>query len=437
MILVFTAAPTNRIHYSVDLIFSQMLGVQCRITSSSEDFGNFPGPKIIYGDKSVPGAVFIRAYGFLAQTGISVFTPEVAARAGFPMLFPIDDASAALPFDIFSAVFYLLSRYEEYLPFESDRYGRFPATESLAYKSGFLEIPVVNHWVKMLSDVLMANFPGMKINKPAYQFVPTIDVDHAWCYLGRPLKRTSGGFARSFFNGRFSEITDRVRVLTGLMRDPYDNYGFIEDVHRDHPGKLKYFILNADYGGNDNNVTVTSGKFRRLLREIDQDRRVGIHPSLSSGRDPDKLTSEIIGLADILGRKIEISRQHFLKLSFPDTYRSLEHFGVMHDYSMGYASHPGFRAGIAVPFRFFDLPQDRITPLVIHPVTIMDVTFRDQLRLNPVDSLGKMAELIGKVREADGELVTIWHNESLGDYGRWKGWREVYKEIVKLASEVS
>ena len=89
---------------------------------------------------------------------------------------------------------------------------------------------------------------------------------------------------------------------------------------------------------------------------------------------------------------------------------------------------------MALPFPFFDLPANKPTSLIIHPVTLMDVTLKDYLRLNAVESLELIASLIQKVRNVDGELITIWHNESLGDHGRWHGWGNVYKEMVKLAS---
>jgi hypothetical protein len=101
---------------------------------------------------------------------------------------------------------------------------------------------------------------------------------------------------------------------------------------------------------------------------------------------------------------------------------------------MGYASQPGFRAGIAMPFLFFDLVKDETTTLTIHPVTLMDVTMKDYLRLNPVESLEKIKKMIRIIQQVNGEFVSLWHNESLGNTGRWEGWRPVYEEMVKMAS---
>ena len=101
---------------------------------------------------------------------------------------------------------------------------------------------------------------------------------------------------------------------------------------------------------------------------------------------------------------------------------------------MGYPSHPGFRAGITIPFRFFDLASNETTPLVVHPVSVMDVTLRDYLRLSTEESLDTIIGVIKTIRSVNGDCVSLWHNESLGETGRWKGWRRVYEEMVKAAS---
>ena len=62
-------------------------------------------------------------------------------------IFFISNNNSDLPFDPFAASFYLISRYEEYLPCVKDQHDRYPATNSLAYQEGFLQQPVVDKWV--------------------------------------------------------------------------------------------------------------------------------------------------------------------------------------------------------------------------------------------------------------------------------------------------
>jgi hypothetical protein len=243
-----------------------------------------------------------------------------------------------------------------------------------------------------------------------------------------------GGLGRSLVKLDFRNAGRRMATLLNLYRDPYDTYQFIEEVHKGNNSLPLFFILMADTGGNDNNVTVTSDKFSGLIRSLDKNHRVGIHPSLASNRSVQKLRQEIDLLQKTLGRDVTHSRQHFLSIRFPETFRMLVSAGIRHDYSMGFPDQPGFRAGIATPFPFFDLKENKATDLILHPVTFMDVTYRDHLRLTPAEALKSMDELIGRVRESNGDLITIWHNESLGDDPRWHGWQDVYPSMLQMAS---
>jgi hypothetical protein len=222
--------------------------------------------------------------------------------------------------------------------------------------------------------------------------------------------------------------------MSGREKDPYDNYDLIRQIHGKYNVKPLYFVLFADYGNNDNNVSLDNKEFRALIMRLDKEAEVGIHPSLASNRNITLLKKEIYKLSHLLDRDVIRSRQHFLKISFPRTYRNLLKFGIQHDYSMGYATEPGFRAGIADPFNFFDLIEDKETELTIHPVSVMDVSLRDYHGLNNENGMEPLLSMIDTVRSVSGEFISLWHNESLSDRDRWKGWRTTYEEMMKHAA---
>ena len=64
----------------------------------------------------------------------------------------------------------------------------------------------------------------------------------------------------------------------------------------------------------------------------------------------------------------------------------------------------------------------------------MDVTMRDYLRLNGEQSLEIIGNLIRTVKSVNGEFISLWHNESLEQTGRWLGWRRIFEEMVDMAS---
>ncbi len=434
MLLILASAVPTRLTFITGLLIRDMLGIEVQITTSGDEFRSYAGPKLCYASEPAADGIFIASHGLLGEDGISRQEVNVTYIDGVPILFGHMNSLADLTFDPLAAAFYMVTRYEEYLPHHTDKHGRFLATESLAWKGAFLDKPVLHFWADILARKLQQRYPGMTFRSQAYRYVPTIDIDHAFCYRERNLTRTLGGIGRDFLSGHLQEIMLRIQVLRGTAADPYDNYNFIRKVHEGSPENPLYFVLFADYGGDDNNVKVTAPSFHALLRDLDLNHGVGIHPSMASGQSFNTLRSEFSGLSKVLDRDVTISRQHFLHLSMPRTYQSLIRLGISDDYSMGFASHPGFRAGIAMPFDFFDLTSNSATSLVVHPVSIMDVTMKDYLRLSNNECIQTISGIIRTIKSVNGEFVSLWHNESLGETGRWKGMRGIYEEMVRMAS---
>jgi hypothetical protein len=338
-----------------------------------------------------------------------------------------------MPFDVFAAGFYLLSRYEEYLPHIKDRFHRFPAKESLAYKNGFLKIPIIEYWLKELVLVIQSKFPHFKPASRKFKFINTIDIDNAYCYLEKGLLRTVGAICRSLLQFDFNPIHKRIRVLLGKEKDPYDTFDYLLGIQKKYDFKSIYFFLLADYGYNDKNIAHTSKKFQALVKTMADYVKVGIHPSWASNADTHKLSKEISRLEAIVNREVIRSRQHFLRLDLPTTYRRLIDLGILQDYTMGYASQVGFRAGTSLPFYFYDLDMEMQTPLILHPFAVMDGTLNEYMELPIDDAQYLVKELLDYVKEVDGVFISLWHNETLCDNRHWKDWRQVYEYTIEEA----
>ena len=127
------------------------------------------------------------------------------------------------------------------------------------------------------------------------------------------------------------------------------------------------------------------------------------------------------------------SRQHFLMLRFPETYRNLIANGISEDYTMGYADEVGFRASLCTPFYFYDLQKEEKTNLRIHPFAVMDATMNLYLKIKPAVALDYVRQLIDETKKVTGTFILLWHNESLSEVATWKGWKNVYEELIKEA----
>jgi hypothetical protein len=434
MLLVYTEKITHRYKYTFNLIFKDILGIDWKPTTDVHEFKSYSGPKISYAPQPVADELFFQSRRLLFDTGIREQEITVSDYRGSKAFFPAGRQSA-FPFDLFAAAFYLVSRYEEYLPHIRDEHDRFDAKVSLACQHGFLTKPVVNTWAGWIRDAISERFPQLGFPRQQYKYISTIDIDNAYAYKEKGIMRTIGGYVRSLLRLDFKEVGVRTRVLMGTQKDPYDTYDHLLDIQKRYKLKPIYFFLLGDYGINDKNLPVDSKKFHSLIKRIGDYADIGIHPSFGSNEDPSRLKTEIGRLSKILHRDITKSRQHFLKLRLPITYRNLIDLDITDDYTMGYASAVGFRAGICTPFNFYDLDLELETKLKVHPFAVMEATLKYYMKVPPADAISYIAPLIEEVRAVNGTFITLWHNETLCDENQWAGWRSLYEETVKLAAE--
>ncbi len=432
MILVYSHKNSARLRYILQMVFTQFLGFEIKITNQVEEFIAFEGVKISYTKSPIGSELFFSSHSIIFEKGILDYTINVTSWNGQKVFFEQAENSA-LPFDIFASSFYLLSRYEEYLPHIKDRFQRFPAKESLAYKNGFLKTPIIEYWLIDLVAVIQTKFPDFKPKPREFKFVNTIDVDNAYCYLEKGIVRNVASSIRSIINLDFEGLVERVKVLIGKEKDPYDTFDYLLRVQNKYEFKSIYFFLLADYGHNDKNIAVTSKKFQLLVKSMADYVKVGIHPSWASNTNSEKLPLEIQRLETITKREVFRSRQHFLKLDLPTTYRRLIDLGITEDYTMGYASQVGFRAGTSLPFYFYDLDMEVQTQLVLHPFALMDGTLNEYMELPVDDAQYLIKELMDRVKQVNGTFISLWHNETVSDNRHWNDWKQVYEFTIEQA----
>lgn len=429
-ILVYTHKITNRARFVFRLFLREHLGLEVEFTDKPETLAAWTGPKLSYAQTAIGDELFFFNRNLLFESGIKEQNISVFDWEKHKVFFATGKSSA-LPFDPFACAFYLVSRYEEYLPHIRDRLDRFDAHSSLAWEHGFLEIPVVNHWILLVGDLLKQKYPEIDIKPRQYTFTPTIDIDNAYAYRLKGIMRSTGGYARAIVHFNLNDLQKRTRVLFFGETDPYDTYDYQLAIQKKFGYKPIYFFLLGDYGVNDKNISPQNRKFHELIRSLSDYAHVGIHPSFGSNTDNTKLPLEISRLKNIVHGDVTRSRQHFLMMKFPETYRNLAERDITDDYSMGFANEIGFRAGICTPFNFYDLDNESETNLKIHPFAVMDATLNLYMKLSPEGAIERVRKLTRAVRDVNGDMMFIWHNETLSEDGQWQGWRKVYESIIE------
>lgn len=431
-LLIYCPKKTSRLQYTFDLIFKDVLGVNYCIINNIDEFKLYEGPKICYSNQFINGELFFGAAYLLFETGIKEQSIQVFDWNGIKAFFKTQ-TNSIFPFDPFAASFYLVSRYEEYLPYKPDRYERFPLSESLAFLNDFYKKPLINIWALKIKELIIQKYPQLHFQERKYKYLSTFDIDCAYYYKEKGMMRTIGGYGKSIINKDFKEVLERTSVLLNFHKDPFDSYDKQLELHKKYNLKPVYFFLVGEYDVNDKNISIDKERFQALIKSVADYAFVGIHPSYGSNKKQERLPIEIKQLTKVIKRDITKSRQHFLKLSLPVTYQRLIELDIQEDYTMGYPTEPGFRASICTPFYFYDLDRERITKLKILPFEIMDATFKYYLTVKPEDFISNVKPLIDEVRAVNGTFISIWHNDSLGTSKLWEGWENIYEEFLKIA----
>ena len=316
MLLIHVPKLTNRLGYTLNILFHHVLHTEFSITTDEEYFLASGGARLCYGPRRLGDTLHIKSSKLLFQTSIDEQNPNPFERDGQWMLFPVYGSDQDLPFDPLAATFYMVSRYEEYLPHREDEHGRFATAGHLAVEAGFNDEPVVDQWACMLRTLLMERYPDLAIPERSYRFVQTVDIDAAWCYKHKGFFRTVVGSLRDLIVRHDpAEVGRRFRVLLGREKDPFDTFDYILDQYRQRPGdKLIFFALVADYDQYDKPANYQNPHTRDLLQHLDDYASMGVHPGYGALEEPSKVDIDTRRLENILHRPISKSRYHFLRL---------------------------------------------------------------------------------------------------------------------------
>jgi hypothetical protein len=425
--LIYASQITARLSYIVSELFPY-----AELTDSVEKFTSYLGVKISYSPKKIcNNTLWVIPYGLLDEQDIHEQKTDCAVWKKNKIFFT---TPGDIPFDIFSAAFYLLSRYEEYLPHETDQYGRYSHINSIAYKEDFLNIPLVNDWMLLLETQLRerCSHSKFKIGNSKFRFVPSYDVDEAFSYRHKPLWKNIVGFYRDLLLGKFEQVVERGNVYSGRKKDPFDTFNWIDSLHTKYRLQPVYFLLTIIKRGEyDKNLLAKSKALQELYKKLSIKYVCGVHPSWQSGTDEWLLEKEISLLQNIIHKPVTFSRNHYLRVTIPVTYRRLISAGITDDYSMGYGNVNGFRASYALPYHWYDLEKETITGLVIHPFCFMEATSFFNQGYSAQEAADEIQYYHDTVKKVSGEFITLFHNHFLTEQLEWIEWRKMYEAFLQ------
>ena len=422
--IIYAAFTSNRLTYVLDFIFNEVLGVEYELTSSETDFLSSPYFRINYSHKNLISDIHIDSNGLLFENEIVEKEIYCTEWNELPIFFQTQETE--IPFDIFAAIFYLLSRYEEYLPYEPDSYFRFPHIKSIAFQNNFLNLPLIDLWIEEIKKNINGKNHCIQFKENTFQFIPSYDIDIAYSFKGKGFVRNAAGTLKDLLKFDHKNVVSRLKVLFSNQKDPYDSFLFLDEIHEQFSLNPIYFFLLSEGSKYDKNLNCDSSLMKKLISTIQSKYEIGIHPSWKSHENINSLQKEVLLLKDV-----KKSRQHYIRFALPETFRNLLHVKITDDYSMGYGSINGFRASTSRSFNWFDLEKNEETLLRLHPFCFMECNSFFEQKFTAEKAFEEMLHYATIVKKVNGNLITIWHNFSLGTDPLWKGWKEKYIDFFK------
>ncbi len=420
-IMIYAQSLSNRLAYITNILITPKV----TLTNSKEEFLQYTDSKIIYSTEQLDNeSMWIIPHGLLKEEEIKEQAIDCFEWEGLTVFFK---TNGSIPFDIFAASFYLLTRYEEYLPHIKDELGRYSHTNSLAFNKNFLHQPVIQLWMKQIP----LKYYSLFNTDETWTFIPTYDIDIAYSYTNHSFVRNVFGFFRDFIRGNRDAVAERLQVLGGAKKDPYDIYEWLDLLHSSLQLKpIYFFLVAANKKGLDKNIDPSSAAVKFLIKNHSKKYEIGIHPSIQSTTNKGILNNEIKQLKNLISKEVNASRNHYIKIEFPNTYRELIHAKINNDYSMGYPTINGFRASYAKPHHWFDLTKNKVTELVLHSFCYMDATAIFQERIAIDKASADLQYYFETVRKLGGEFITIFHNNFLTDQVAFKEWKDLYADFL-------
>lgn len=423
--LLYVDEISVRLVYTLDYVFKEH-GLEYQLTNDKSFFSSHEGIKLAYSEFEFEGVSTLIPSGLLFEEHFRATVRVEKGRWKESECLRIDGID-----DPLASIFYVLSRYEEYYPGLLDDHGRFTALGSIQHRFGWLHIQIVERWIEAFFTIYAPEYQERLTADRKFIPIPSFDIDNTFAYKWKEGWRTWLSTAKDILKNNKNRLKERKSVQSGVQNDPFDSFDVIRTVQRDFPETRVFWHL-GDFAKYDTNISWQDERHQDLIRDIGQSGKVGLHPGYASNYSDEKLMGEVSRIQTILKYETKESRQHFLKLNLPKTYLRMMDHGFERDFTMGYADDYGFRAGTAHEYCFFDLQTNKPHPNYrIVPFCYMDGTLLEYKKLTIEQSCRVVDELVDEVKRYGGAFCFIWHNETLAEAGKWKGWKRVFDYTIE------
>jgi hypothetical protein len=430
-IYIYTNQRTPRLDYTCQFIFQHVLNCRYTITNSVET-AREASYKINYSALTNIDGLRVVPVDLLFKNSFAPERPKPESLTAQTVIYKQTTSKGEhdLGFDIFAAVFFFISRHEEWQKETTDNHQRFEAEHSWLFANKLLQRPLVDEWIYILKAQLQKNYPHLQFLEKKYRHISTIDVDNLYAYKAKGLVRSIGGALKDMFRGKFELVAERLQVLLGKQKDPFDLYEELCVVAKEHHHLLVFFFLFSNHTSFDRTVKPGHRAYQKITDVLRKNNAlVGLHPSYNTFQNEELLAKEVNEWKNITGIQVSFSRQHYLRFDIKTTPQILQKQGISIDFSMGFASKAGFRAGTSHPFHYYNFQTETAERLLFVPFAIMDGAYFVYESPSTELFLKDALVLMEHVKKVNGHFITVAHERSFSN-AIFNGFNIAYKKLA-------
>lgn len=329
--------------------------------------------------------------------------------------------------DIIATSYYIISRYEEMVKSDlRDKYGNFPASESILVKNSIIDRPIVDEFGELLRRKLCQL--GYKVDENKNNFSKiyiTHDMDYIFYKYNFLLMIKVMG--KRLIKHRKVVLYPLLNWLGIYNVNPCRTWNYMLVKERELALNITNslesicFVVATDRGDKFTSSYIRDKKTKKYLNEmIDKGAEIGLHTSFDAANSYALLHKEMDNLQSILGRKVKYQRNHYLRQLNPSDISKYENIGITDDFTTGFNEITGFRLGTCHPIRWIDPKDAKLHNIILHGMHIMDGTLIGkkpyQMELSFDRAKNNCAKIIDEIYRYGGELDLLIHNTIFDAY---------------------
>lgn len=333
--------------------------------------------------------------------------------------------------DVAEAFFHLSRREERGTA--RDRHDRFPASASC--------LDPLDPPLERLRSRLGLQPPRWSDARFAVALTHDIDTPWRWTRIG--LRGAAARLKNHVLALRGGAALREARALAAVplhkLRGTDPNWRFEQVLAAEaaHGVSSTFFVMAGHRHPADGAAPEAYERLRpKLVRTLlDGGGEVGLHGSYTAAADV-RLLAEEKQVLEALAGPIAGHRYHYLRVDVESNLVPLAGLGFRYDTSLGFADAPGFRAGIAHPFRPWDWGTDAPARLVEIPLAVMDGTLGEEryLGLSAAEAERRLDAIVDWAATHGGGFAVLWHTDRF-DAPTARGWDRLYYRFIEAVQE--